>query len=100
MTEKASWLAAPARWVRPAVVKISSVRLRQDYQEVFSSPAGERVLADMHRKAGLMYESLDLPSEKLHEVAGAQSIVYYIDRMLRLEPVQRQALANIQGIDD
>lgn len=97
MTE---WIAQGGDFLDQVKVRLKRGSLPGLYRDVFDSVAGRIVLADLHRKAGLMHESLNLPSELLHETAGAQAMVLHIDKMLRLTPPTLQQLADMEVLDD
>lgn len=95
-----TWMNDTRGWLSQVAVRIKRRGLPGDYRAVFGSPEGERVLADLTRQAGILRDSTGLPSEILHETAGAQHILHHIYRKLRLKPAQLQHLAHIEGVDD
>ena len=97
MTE---WISKGGDFLDQVTVRIKRGSLPGLYRDVFDSAAGRIVLADLHRKAGVRHESLNLPSELLHETAGAQAMVLHIDKMLRITPPALQQLADMETLDD
>lgn len=93
------WIDGATDWLTQKGVPFKRGSLPRLYREVFDCPAGEIVLADLHRKAGVMHESLGISSEQLHETAGAQAMVLYIDKMLRLKQPALQHLADMEVLD-
>jgi hypothetical protein len=60
---------------------LASLKLKHDYKEVFSSPQGQRVLADIMRRAGVTRPNFDADPEKARLLEGHRHLAHSIFRM-------------------
>jgi hypothetical protein len=56
--------------------------LNHDYKEVFSSPSGQRVLADILKRAGVTRPQFDADPEKARFLEGHRHLAHSIFRMV------------------
>lgn len=61
---------------------LASLKLKHDYKEAFSSPAGQRVLADIMRRAGVTRPQFDSDPEKARFLEGHRHLAHSIFRMV------------------
>ncbi len=60
----------------------ASLKLNHDYKEVFSSPSGQRVLADILKRAGVTRPQFDADPEKARFLEGHRHLAHSIFRMV------------------
>lgn len=60
----------------------ASLRLNHDYKEVFASPQGQRVLADIMKRAGATRPQFDADPEKARFLEGHRHLAHSIFRMV------------------
>lgn len=58
------------------------VQIKQDYRMVFSTPQGQRVLADILRRAGVTAPVFDANPEKARLLEGHRHLAHSIYRMV------------------
>ncbi len=56
----------------------ASLQLLKDYREVFETPAGKRVMADIMRRAGMFEDNLEDNSIEMAKKVGAENLVKHI----------------------
>ena len=61
---------------------LASLKLKHDYKEVFSSPQGQRVLADIMRRAGVTRPNFDADPDKARLLEGHRHLAHSIFRMV------------------
>ena len=94
------------RWLGKAGSFIGSVvfygrrSLPRHYRDVFDNPAGKIVLADLHRKAGVMMAHEGHTDSEQQYATGRRDMVLYIDAMLRARPQDIQQIAEMRSVDD
>lgn len=66
----------------PLTPLLAKLKLKHDYQTVFKTPAGERVLADILRRSGVTYPSFDANPEKARLMEGHRHLAHSIYRMV------------------
>ena len=85
-------------------LRLSSQRLIQDYKRVFATPEGQRVLADLVRKAPLMREGLKTSAgidvNRLLVLEGEANMVKHIYAMLRRDPNEETPDRAINDLGD
>lgn len=59
-----------------------SLKIKHDYQEVFSTAAGKRVLEDIMRRAGITRPVFDADPEKARLLEGHRHLAHSIYRMV------------------
>lgn len=59
-----------------------SLKLKNDYREVFRSPQGQRVLADILRRAGVTHPQFEADPEKARFLEGHRHLAHSIYRMV------------------
>jgi hypothetical protein len=59
-----------------------SLRLKRDYKEVFGTAQGQRVLADILRRAGVTHPQFDTDPEKARFLEGHRHLAHSIYRMV------------------
>lgn len=59
-----------------------SLKLNHDYKEVFSSPQGQRVLADIMKRSGVTRPQFDANPEKSRFLEGHRHLAHSIFRMV------------------
>jgi len=71
-------------------IRLSKQQIIRDYKRVFATPEGQRVLADLVRKAPLMREGLKtadgIDVNRLLVLEGEANVVKHIYTMLRRDP--------------
>ena len=60
----------------------ASLKLNHDYKEVFASPQGQRVLADIMKRAGATRPQFDADPEKARFLEGHRHLAHSIFRMV------------------
>lgn len=60
----------------------ASLHLKHDYKEVFSTPHGQRVLADIMRRAGVTRPQFESDPEKARLLEGHRHLAHSIYRMV------------------
>jgi hypothetical protein len=88
-----------ASWLDRAVTVVRRFLLCADYQAVFNSPAGQRVMHDLVRKTGLMKTHEGWSTEMVLYNAGQQDVVKHIAAMLRMRPEEFQRLTDRETHD-
>lgn len=72
---------------------VSPVDLQKAYQDVFTSPAGHILMADLIRQFGFTTRSTRVPGDRqasdMNE--GARLTLVYIERVLHTDPTTTQA---------
>ncbi len=94
------WIGKSVEFLGQIAVPYKRGTLRGLYRDVFNSPAGKIVLADLHRKAGVMMTHDGWTGDQLQYATGRRDIVLHIDSMLRLKPAELQQIAEMEEIDD
>ncbi|KKN00678.1 hypothetical protein LCGC14_1135450 [marine sediment metagenome] len=97
MTE---WIGKSADFLDRIPVRFRRGSLPSHYRTAFDTDSGRIVLADLHRKAGIMHSHEGLTNEQLQYSAGFGDAVFHIDKMLRLKNQELTQLANMETIDD
>jgi hypothetical protein len=64
------------------------LQIRQDYKMVFSTPQGQRVLADILRRAGVTSPIFDANPEKARLLEGHRHLAHSIYRMVHSSDAQ------------
>jgi hypothetical protein len=60
----------------------ASLKLNHDYKEVFNSPQGQRVLADILKRAGVTRPQFEADPEKARFLEGHRHLAHSIFRMV------------------
>lgn len=94
------WIDGATDFFAKIPIRVRRGSLPDLYRDVFDTPSGRIVLADLHRKVGFMEPSIGLPSEQLQYATGGRDMILYIDRMLRINPAALQQTAVMETIDD
>ena len=97
MTE---WIGKSTDFLERVAVRFKRGSMPGLYRQLFDSAVGKIVLADLHRKAGVMQTHEGWEDNQLQYTTGRRDMVLYIDGMLRMKPQELQQLANLETIDD
>ncbi len=97
MTE---WIGKGGDFLAQVAVRFKRGSMPGLYRDVFDSFAGRIVLADLHRKAGVMQTHEGWTDDQLQYTTGRRDMVLYIDAMLRLKPQELQQLADMETLDE
>lgn len=68
--------------MKPLDSLFRSLKLKHDYQEVFGTPAGKRVLEDIMRRSGVTRPVFDSDPEKARLFEGHRHLAHSIFRMV------------------
>ena len=74
--------------------------LPSHYRTAFDTKSGRIVLADLHRKAGVMATHEGWTDDQQQYTTGRRDMVLYIDAMLRLKPQELQQMSDMETIDE
>ena len=96
MTE---WIGKSGDFLARVAVRFKRGAMPSLYRQVFDSAAGRIVLADLHRKAGVMQTHEGWTDDQLQYTTGRRDMVLYIDGMLRLKPPELQQMAEMEVLD-
>lgn len=94
------WIAGATDFFAKISIRVRRGSMPDLYREIFDTPTGRVVLADMLRKAGMMEPSIGLSSEHLQYATGGRDMMLYVLRMLRIHPAALQQTAVMETIDE
>ena len=94
------WIGTVTDFLARVPVRFKRGSMPHLYRDVFDSTAGRVVLADLHRKAGVMQTHEGWTDDQLQYTTGRRDMVLYIDAMLRLKPQELQQIADMEVLDD
>ncbi|MCH8314175.1 MAG: hypothetical protein IID17_14465 [Nitrospinae bacterium] len=97
MTE---WIGKSADFLDQVAVRFKRGSLPGAYRDVFDSPAGQIVLANLVREGGMMITHGGDADAVLQFEEGKRFMVLHILKMLRLKPRELQQIADMEAIDD
>lgn len=81
---------------------IRNRQLVTDYQSVFGSPEGQRILADLRKRCPFLLDSIDssrgIDVNRLIYLEGQRSVLLHIYKMLRADPNQEPPPAAVKTV--
>ena len=95
-----TWIDDANDFFTRIAVRIKRGTMPDYYRQIFDTPAGRIVLADLHRKAGVMLTHEGWENDQLKDTTGRRDMVLYIDGMLRMRPQALQQIAEMETINE
>ena len=92
------WIDKAKDYLAQKTVRYRPEALAHSYRAVFDSTDGQIVLADLHRKAGVMMTHPGHDNAELQYATGRRDVVLEIDSMLRMRPPALQQIADMEKV--